>query len=162
MLSETKSRFTGKKGIFMFVTTLIIFTLIGLSYGQNQDRDRIQMRDNIIKELNLTDEQQSKIEVMRLQNQKEMVDLKADLEKKKIELKELLQKGNYSRTEYMSKTDALASAKNKIEIAQAEHQMDIYESLDSDQQKIWNKNRLRFHDKRDKMFRKEFRRFEHD
>jgi Spy/CpxP family protein refolding chaperone len=162
MFSETESRFGGKNGILMFLTALFVFVLTGFGFGQKQDHDRIQMRDNIIKELNLTDEQQTNIGQMRLQNQKDMVDLKADLQKKKIELKELLQNGNYSRTEYMTKTDAIISAKNNIEIAQAENQMDIYESLDADQQKIWNKKGHRFHDGREKFFRKEFRRIEHE
>jgi len=162
MFSKTESRFTGKNGILMFLTALFVFVFIGFSFGQKQDHDRIQMRDNIIKELNLSDEQQTNIGQMRLQNQKEMVDFKADLQKKKIELKELLQNGNYSRAEFMFKTDAIISAKNNIEIARAEHQMDIYETLDADQQKIWNKNSFRFHNKRDKMFRKEYRRIEHD
>ena len=162
MFNETESRFTGKNGILMFLTALFVFVFIGFGFGQKQDHDRIQMRDNIIKELNLSDEQQTKIGQMRLQNQKEMVDLKADLQKKKIELKELLQNGNYSRAEYMTKTDAIISAKNNIEIARAEHQLDIYESLDVDQQKTWNKNSFRFQGKKDKFCRKEYRRIEHD
>jgi len=162
MFSKTESRFTGKNGILMFLTALFVFVFIGFGFGQKQDQDRIQMRDNIIKELNLSDEQQTNIGQMRLQNQKEMVDLKADLQKKNIELKELLQNGNYSRAEYMAKTDAIISAKNNIEIARAEHQMDIYESLDVDQQKTWNKNSFIFQGKKDKFCRKEFRRNEHD
>jgi len=162
MFSKTETRFTGKNGILMFLTALFVFVFIGFGFGQKQDHDRIQMRDNILKKLNLSDEQQTNIGQMRLQNQKEMVDLKADLQKKNIELKELLQNGNYSRAEYMTKTDAIISAKNNIEIARAEHQMDIYESLDADQQKTWNKNSFRFQGDKDKFCRKEYRRIEHD
>lgn len=150
-----------KKRVLIFLTTVFLLILIGPGIGQQRDHDRIQMKDKMVNVLNLTDEQQVKIDEIRLNNQKEMIDLKADLQKKKIGLKELLQKGNYSRAEYISRTDGIISANNKIEIARAEHQMDIYESLDADQQKIWNKNVIRSQGKRDKFIRKEFRRFDH-
>jgi len=113
---------------------------------QKRDRDRLKIHQK----LNLTEEQQEKAEILRLAHQKEMVDLKANLEKKEIEMAELKQKGNYTREEFLSKTNEIISAKNKIALSFANHQMDVYQILDETQKKEWNKFSGEFGERRQK------------
>ncbi len=89
--------------------------------------------------LNLTEEQQEKVDVLKLAHQKEMIDLKANLEKKEVEMAELKNKGNYTREEFLNKISEIISARNKIALSLANHQMDIYQLLDDNQKKEWNK-----------------------
>ena len=88
--------------------------------------------------LNLTEDQKSAIEDLRIQHQKKMVDLKAGLEKRMLDLKELKSKGNYTRDDYLAKVKAITEAKDAIALSMANHRMDIYELLNADQQKTFN------------------------
>ena len=128
-----------KNRINIIVTILIAFLVTATVFSQQRQRDKIQMRNHFTEELNLTEQQQSKIDELRLQNQKDMIDLKAELQKKKIELKELMQKGNYTRDEFLEKSNGIIAAENKIELARANHRMDVYEQLDENQKTLWNK-----------------------
>ncbi|MCU0365243.1 MAG: hypothetical protein MUE93_06185 [Ignavibacteriaceae bacterium] len=102
---------------------------------QGRDKDRLQIHQK----LNLTEEQQEKADILKLAHQKEMVDLKANLEKRKIEMAELKNKGNYTREEFLAKTNDIISARNKIALSLANHQMDVYQLMDDNQKKEWNK-----------------------
>ena len=101
------------------------------------------MKDRIADKLNLSEEQQSSIEELKLQHQKAMISLKAEMEQKKLDIKEMKLKGNYNREQYVAEIRDLNLIRDKIEIAKAEHQMDVYELLNDEQKATWNK----MHDK---------------
>lgn len=101
---------------------------------RKRDRDHMQLHQK----LNLTTDQQEKIDALILGHQKEMIDLRANLKRKELELVELKSKGNYTREEFLSKTNEIISARNKIALSFANHQMDIYQLLDDNQKKKWN------------------------
>jgi len=116
--------------------------------------ERNKNKMQIHQKLNLTEEQQVKVEALRFSHQKEMVDLKANLEKRKIEMAELKNKGNYTRDEFLGKTNEIISARNKIALSLANHQMDVYQILDETQKKEWNKFSSEFGEKRQKRIMK--------
>ena len=120
---------------------------------RKRDRDQLQIHQK----LNLTEEQQNKVDVLRLTHQKEMVDLKANLEKRNIEMAELKNKGNYTREEFLSKTNEIISARNQIALSLANHQMDVYQILDETQKKDWNKMSGDFGERRQKRIMKMMR-----
>jgi Spy/CpxP family protein refolding chaperone len=120
-----------------------------------QERHRDQLK--IHQRLNLTDEQQEKVEVLKLAHQKQMIDLKANLEKKEVEMAELKNKGNYTREEFLSKTNEIISARNEIALSLANHQMDVYQLLDDNQKKEWNKFSGEFGERRQKRIMKMMR-----
>jgi hypothetical protein len=117
---------------------------------QGRDKDRLQIHQK----LNLTEEQQEKADILKLAHQKEMVDLKANLEKRKIEMAELKNKGNYTREEFLAKTNDIISARNKIALSLANHQMDVYQLMDDNQKKEWNKFSGEFGERREKRIMK--------
>jgi Spy/CpxP family protein refolding chaperone len=126
-------------GIFI-ASTISIFAQ-GYGYGNRfDDRDglREHNRDRIHEKLNLTDEQESQIEELQINHQKQMIDFRADIEKKELELRELKSKGNYSREEFIALTKEISELRSSMHLARANHQMDVYDLLDSSQKEIWN------------------------
>ena len=95
---------------------------------------------SMFQKLNLTDAQKDQISKLKLNNQIQLVDLKANLDKKKIELMELKNNGNYTREQFISKVEDISQAKNKIAISKANFQMDVYQILDDTQKAEWNKH----------------------
>ena len=117
---------------------------------RERDRDRLQIHQK----LNLTEEQQEKVDALKFDHQKEMIDLKANLEKKKVEMAELKNKVNYTREEFLNKVNEIISARNSIAISLANHQMDVYQILDDNQKKDWNKMSGEFGERREKRIMK--------
>jgi len=127
----------------LIITALLAFLIVlagAFTYAQRQKENRRDnMRENMIEKLNLSDQQQTQIEEIRFAHQEKMIDLKADVEKKELALKELQSTNNFSRNDYIGNVEDIISAKNKIRLANANHHMDVYELLDAEQQGIWNK-----------------------
>ncbi|MCG6958320.1 periplasmic heavy metal sensor [bacterium BMS3Abin03] len=143
-----------------FVLALLLTSSV---YGQmgkhNPDREfhkrdfqRGEPRGMMLEKLNLTDEQKEAVEQLRLKHQNEMIDLKADLQKKKLALKELTSKDNYSRDNYINAVKAINAAKNNIAVSMANHRMDVYDLLAPEQKKAFDDMRQDFN-KRRPMFR---------
>jgi Spy/CpxP family protein refolding chaperone len=138
--------------IFIAILSALLVSQSLFAQEMRQGKDRDQFK--IHQKLNLTEEQQEKVDVLRLTHQKEMVDLKANLEKKEIEMAELKNKGNYTREEFLSKTNEIISARNQISLSLANHQMDVYQILDETQKKEWNKFSKNFGERREKKMMK--------
>jgi len=120
-----------------------------------QERDRDQLK--IHQQLNLTDEQQEKVDALKFDHQKAMIDLKANLEKKEVEMAELKNKSNYTREEFLKKVNEIISARNEIALSMANHQMDVYQILDETQKKEWNKFSGEFGERRQRRIMKMMR-----
>lgn len=143
-----------KRQMIVFIAILSTFLASQSLFAQEmrQGRDRNQFK--IHQKLNLTEEQQEKVDVLRLTHQKEMVDLKANLEKRKIGMAEMKNKGNYTREEFLSKTNEIISARNQIALSMANHQMNVYQILDETQKKEWNRFSKNFGERREKRMMK--------
>jgi hypothetical protein len=109
-----------------------------LTAQQGPER-RNKFKEKFREELNLNEEQQSKIEQLKINHEKQMVDLKAELDKREISLKELKQKINFSRNDYISSIERINEIKNQITVLHANHRMDVYELLDENQKEVWIK-----------------------
>jgi len=121
------------------ITALVIAAAVNF-YPQQTDAPRnTQFRGRMLEKLNLTDDQQDKIEQLRLKNQEEMIDLRADLQKKRLAVEQLRQKGDYSRSNYLDLVNDLNASRDKIAVARANHRMDVYELLTDQQKDIFNR-----------------------
>lgn len=141
-----KISFNSNKDLIMKNNVLSIVTIIILAFAaqnmfaQEMTRhNKVGHQFSMFQKLNLTDAQKDQITKLRLNNKMQMVDLKANLEKKKIEMMELKNNGNYTREQYISKVEAINQAKNEIAISKANFQMDVYQLLDDTQKVEWNK-----------------------
>lgn len=140
-----------KYRLFLFSALISVLLISGNIFSQENrrgERDGFKYRERIEERLNLTDEQSAKIETLRLDHRKQMIDLRADVEKKEIEMQELKNKPDYSRDDFLKKVNDIISAKNKIELARANQQMDVYQLLDENQKKEWNKLKKNYHEKK--------------
>jgi Spy/CpxP family protein refolding chaperone len=137
----------------IFAIIVVALTVLMVQNGFAQERMNCKKNGNqfpMFQKLNLTEAQQDQVVTLRLNNQMEMIDLKANLQKKKLELIELKHKGNYTRETYIDNVEAINSAKNEIEILKANCQMDIYQLLDDNQKKEWNKCSFNFSERKEK------------
>jgi len=143
-----------KRKMIVFIAILSAFLVSQSLFAQEMRQGRGRDQFKIHQKLNLTEEQQEKVDISRLSHKKEMVDLKANLEKRKIEMAELKNKGNYTREEFLSKTNEIISARNQIALSLANHQMDVYQILDETQKKEWNRFSKNFGERREKRMMK--------
>lgn len=88
--------------------------------------------------LELSDEQEARIEKLRAEHQKEMIDLRAKLEKARLEMREVTAKENFSRSEYLAAHNKLAKIREEIQTANANHRMDVLDLLNKDQRKMFS------------------------
>lgn len=97
------------------------------------------MRKESCAELNLTAEQQQKIDALRLAHQKEMIPLQADIRLAKLELEELVRTGDTSK-----KMDAAIKKVNDLKSKQYEkrikHRIEVANILTDEQKAIWLKH----------------------
>ena len=145
--------------MIFFASLLIALLISGNVFSQgfpggDRGKNEMRSRDRIKEKLNLSDEQVDKIEALQLSHRKEMINLKADVELKEVELDELKSTINFSRDAYLNKVKEIIATKDKIAIAQANHRMDIYQLLDDNQKKEWNKMSRMMHDRKHQMMRK--------
>jgi len=138
----------------LLLITILSFLSIQNIFAQERNRQRDNCKQQCLNKLDLTDEQQEKIETMKLDHQMDMIDLKANLEKKKLELKELKNKGNYTREEYINDVEVINVAKDAIAILRANFKMDIYELLDAEQKKEWNELSFKSGERKEKQNKK--------
>ena len=142
-----------KKSMFAIVLFLGLFLITGLGYSQPMQMQgkehpmanrMMQMnrmhKFDLMKKLNLTDQQKEKIADMRVEFAKKMVDLKADLQKSRLGLQELKVKGNFERNDVIAAVEQINKSRDAISVAVANHLLDVYQILTPDQQKIWREN----------------------
>ena len=129
-----------KSKIFVLIAIISVSLISQDLFAQEKiERQGDHNKSKIHQRLNLTQEQQEKVDALRFSHQKEMIDLNASLEKKEVEMAEMKNKGNYTRDEFLNKVNDIISAKNKIALSMANHEMDVYQLLDENQKKEWNK-----------------------
>ncbi|HEY6437410.1 MAG TPA: Spy/CpxP family protein refolding chaperone [Ignavibacteriaceae bacterium] len=147
-----------KSNIFVIIIITLIVTMIQSGFSQ----ERMKCRNDgnqfqVFEKLNLTESQQDQIVTLKLNHQMEMIDLKANLQKKKLAIAELKNKGNYTREAFIDNVEAINSAKNEIAISRANIQMDIYQLLDDNQKKEWNKCSFNFGERKQKRMKQKSR-----
>ena len=147
------------------VEAILFIALISTQFNYGQMERRGMNRGDhykIMKEkLNLTDSQNEAVEELHFSHKREMIDLKADIEKKKLDMKELVSNVNYTREDYLDKVKAISDAKEKMALVKANHRMDVYDLLTEEQRKTFDEikccqgnrrqfGRMRYRDRMDK------------
>jgi Spy/CpxP family protein refolding chaperone len=93
--------------------------------------------DIIADKLNLTDIQKDKIKSLQVDHRKKMIDLRADLQKARVDAKEVRNNNNISRADAVKAAELINKLENEISLSRVNHRMDIYEILTPEQKKIW-------------------------
>ena len=130
----------------MFKTKQFLFTVLSLfvlvvSFAQAQEKKVFKFKKGeppkweMKGDLNLSDDQKKQFDDLDLQHEKRMIDLRAELEKSKLMKRELINKGNFSKNDYLSAEEKIMQAENKIHMEKAKLKMDKYSLLDENQKK---------------------------
>lgn len=152
-----------KLAVILTIITMLFLNQNLFAQGmQERMHDKDKFRMQIHDRLNLSDSQKEQIETLRLNHQNEIIDLKANVERKKLEMRELKLKGNYSREEYLKKFNEVLSAQNQLRLSRENHKMDVYQLLDDNQKKEWNRMTNNFEEHRKHRMIKKMRFFEED
>ena len=131
--------------ITLVITTVLLLTAstyaqpMRMSGKKGPNRPMIHKME-IMKKLNLTDQQKEKIADLRLNFQKQMIDLKADLQKSRLDLKDLRLKNDITRNDVVAAVEKVNKKRDAISLAMANHMVDIYQILTPEQQKIAREN----------------------
>ena len=130
------------KNLKFLAVSLVLVSLIGsFGFAQMRDRgdrgERSDKQDMMKKKLQLTDEQSKKIDQLRYNFQEKMIDLNAQLKKKELERKKMIDGDNLSRNDLVNITKDIQDIKNNIGLEFVNHQMDIYENLNANQKRIF-------------------------
>lgn len=141
------------KNLIYVLVVLFAVSIVGQdTYSQKKNNKRQnEYRKELNEKLNLTDEQEKKIQELRNSHQEAMIRFNADLDLKELELKKLKQNDDVSRNDLINLTKELSAIKNEIALAKVNHQMDVYENLDAKQKKIWMEQQSKLGFMKDKM-----------
>ena len=127
------------KKLIILLSVLFAITALNQQFlAQKNDNPRSRnYRGEIMEKLNLSENQEKKIETLRLSNEEAMIRFKSDLELKELEIRKLKSSDKLSRTEMINLTKEMNEIKNQIALTKTNHQMDVYDILDDSQRKIW-------------------------
>jgi Spy/CpxP family protein refolding chaperone len=95
-------------------------------------------------ELKLTDQQIEQFRSLRIQHEKEIIPLQADLKLAKLELREIMMKDKLDEKAALAKQDRISDIKARIARQKLQHTLDARKVLNDDQVKRWQK--MRMHD----------------
>lgn len=119
----------------------VLFTITALSpqlYSQKGDNPKSkEIRMNLKSQLNLSEDQEKRIEALRLSQEESLIKFRSDLELKELEIRKLKSSDQFSRSELINLTKEINAIKNDIALKRVNHQMDVYELLDESQRKVW-------------------------
>jgi Spy/CpxP family protein refolding chaperone len=119
----------------MLITVFVSSTAIA-QYGEGWNLKKLESK------LKLTDTQKDQIENLRLNHQKDMVDLKAKLQKARIESREVMIKDDFTRNEYLAAQNKMIKLREEIQLAAANHKMDVLDLMNKEQRKILADERI--------------------
>ncbi len=83
--------------------------------------------------LDLTPEQKAKVGELKSAHEKAMIDMKADLEKLRVDKKDLILKGDFNRKAITDLEEQIMKQQNKIHMAALNHRLDVVALLTPEQ-----------------------------
>lgn len=137
-----------KKVIVLAVMLLFISASAfpqGRSKGPGKTTKQGYGIEMMMSKLNLTADQKAKIEKIRTAHQKTMIDLKADLQKKQVEKRDVIRNSNYAKADLVKQTEEMNKLRDKIALERANFLGDVTSVL-TDAQKAELKNLKPFMD----------------
>lgn len=92
-------------------------------------------------ELNLTEQQQQKMDDLRFQHQKAMIQKNADLKEAKLEMRNMMQKTEVDEKAVLGKQKQISALKAEIAEARLKHRLEMRKVLTPEQREKMNKMR---------------------
>jgi len=141
-----------KNAIWLMAIIIAVAFVSQDNFAQKKFRQKgKEFREDFKKQLNLTEEQEKKIEQLRLAHQEQMIKLRSDAELKELEIRKLVSADNVTRSEMIKLTKELNAIKAEMELARVNHKMDVYDNLDANQKRLWMEHKEQFGMMKDRM-----------
>lgn len=130
-----------KQNILKAVIIILIAAIpAGSIFAQKmKGRDRVHGGKRLLQELNLTQEQQDQIAKLRLDNQKKMVDLKADVAQTRLQIKEELMQKEPNEGKVIDLTKKVSSLQSQMKENAISMWFKTYRLLDDKQKEVFKK-----------------------
>lgn len=141
-----------KNVIWLLAVVIAVAFVTQDNFAQKKFREKgKEFREDFKKQLNLTEEQEKKIQELRLSHQEQMIKFRSDVELKELEIRKLVSSDNVSRSEMIKLTKEMNAIKDEMELARVNHKMDVYDNLDANQKKLWMEQKEKFGMMKDRM-----------
>ena len=127
------------KNLIVVLSALFIISVFNQQiFSQKRDHSKSrEYRIDMKEQLNLSEDQEKKIEDLKLSQEEVMIKLKSEIDLKDLEMRKLKSSDKFSRTEIINLTKDINAIKNEMALARVNHQMDVYDLLDESQRKVW-------------------------
>lgn len=122
----------------------IIFLLSTNLFSQPNNYKIIPQKEKISKYLNLTPEQEKKIEELNYNLRKFEIDIRAKIDKNRLELKKLIDNGKIDEKEILKLVEENSKLQAEIKNMKMKKWIDTYNILDKEQQQKWIKGFQKF------------------
>lgn len=124
-----------------FILSIVI--LLGTSMMNAQPSHRGQdgkERNKMKQNLNLTSEQEVKINGEKIRFQKLSIDYRNKIQKIQLDIKEMMQSNQFDEQKFLKLNEDILKTETELKMERTKHWLNVYKMLDSDQQKSWIKN----------------------
>lgn len=95
------------------------------------------------KKMNLSEEQKTTLKALRSETQKQMIDIRASLQKKRIDMKEMVEGGTSDRTAFERLSREIAELQVQQKLAMFDADQKVVKNLNTDQQKQWQEIKMK-------------------
>lgn len=119
---------TAKKSLMIVLASSLL--LGGSVFAQNQ---RGPGKENHMQPLELTVEQREQIEDLRFDQQENMIDIRAKLEKQELELRKLERANSPNQKKIHAQIDKLGATRTEMAKLKADHRLAVHELLNEEQ-----------------------------
>lgn len=131
----------------MYRIALMVVMAAAVAVSQPRWRDREEMpgprggHGEIMNQLDLTAEQEQKVEKMRSEMEKGGIASRAKLQTLRVELRDMMKDEKAERTAIESKISEISRAQTEMKLAHLGFWFDVDKILTPDQKKVWNRHR---------------------
>lgn len=134
--TKNKNRRNKMKNIISILLVVVFATTI---FAQPMPGKIQPPKENVVKFLKLTPEQEKKFDELNYNQRKADIELRSKIEKNRLELKKLIDDNNIDEKKILQLTDEISKLQAEMKSNHIKKWLDVYKMLDKDQQEKWIK-----------------------
>lgn len=140
IITQQRKRINTMKKTVAILAIVALFlagsiSVIAQPRGGDRGPRKEMMHKRIMKELNLTSDQEQKLEALRDKHHDSMDNMRIEMQKRRDAMHEYLKAGNVERAKYNELSAAVSSQREQIRKANDNHFMDVLDVLTPEQKK---------------------------
>jgi Spy/CpxP family protein refolding chaperone len=127
-----------KKSFLIFALITISLLAYNSNFAQKNENKTFKKHVPGIERLNLTDVQQKKFDQIHFAQEERGIDLRAKLQKNRLEIKKLLSSPNFNENELLSLTKNASDLRSEMMQSRVKTWLEVYKILDDKQREEWS------------------------